>query len=323
MVTKLLNDETAVGFVGLGVMGAPMATHLHRAGLQVGLYDLDGAVAKRLAKTLGPRAKTYRSLAQLAAASSIVITMLPNGQVVQDVVLQAGGLLEGLKPGSLLLDTSSSEPWLTRATAARLKTHKVAMVDAPVSGAAWGAQEANLVFMVGGGKADLKRVQPLLNLMGRAVFHLGPLGSGDAMKSINTLITAVTFAAAAEGLVIGQSQGLDVAAIVDVLNESTGMSWITHNHIRQRIVSRSFDDTFKLDLMLKDVGTANTLARENANTVPLSVLTHQLYQAAARLVDKDASVSELVRRVEAQSGVEIAGGNSPQDRKTILNSLPR
>jgi 3-hydroxyisobutyrate dehydrogenase-like beta-hydroxyacid dehydrogenase len=238
--------------------------------------------------------------------------MLPNGSVVQQVALGEQGLLQGLRPGALLLDTSSSEPWLTQATGAALAAVGVTMVDAPVSGAAWGAAEANLVFMVGGDVADLARVRPLLDLMGRAVFHLGGLGAGHAMKCLNNLITAMTFSATAEGLVIGKRYGLDPAAMVDVLNESTGMSWISQNHIAQRVLSRSFDDPFKLELMLKDVAIANTLARETGSSVPIAGLGQQLWQAAARAAGPGASVSELVRWVEQQNDTPLNPGAEPR-----------
>jgi 3-hydroxyisobutyrate dehydrogenase len=298
-----------IGFIGLGVMGAPMASHLHRAGHTLALFDLNLDVSQHLAQSLGGAAKAVKSLKQLAEKSDVVITMLPNGSVVQQVVLGENGLASAMAPGSLLLDTSSSEPWLTRQTAEKLRAQGVSMVDAPVSGAQWGAQEANLVFMAGGAKADIDRVRPLLDHMGRAVFHLGLVGSGHAMKCINNLITAITFSATAEGLVIGKSSGLDPAAMLEVMNLSTSMSWITQNHIQQRILSRSFDDPFKLELMLKDIGIAATLARENGNAVPLTGLAQQLWQAADIAAGKGASVSELVRWVEQQSGVAITPGS--------------
>ncbi len=324
---KNSTQQMRIGFVGLGVMGAPMAAHLHKAGHTLTLFDIDATVSQRLAQTLGGKARAATSLKKLAAQSEVVITMLPNGQVVQDVVLGVAGLAAGLKPGSLLLDTSSAEPWLTKQTAEKLAAQGVAMVDAPVSGAAWGAQEANLVFMAGGSPADLARVRPLLERMGRAVFHLGPLGSGHAMKCINNLITSVTFSATAEGLVIGKSCGLDPAAMLQVMNASTSQSWITQNHIGQRILSRSFDDPFKLDLMLKDIGIANTLARENGNSVPLSGLAQQLWQAAAIATNQrlgaGASVSELVRWVEGQSGVEITPGSAMAKKPPAPSKAPR
>jgi len=301
-----------LGFIGLGVMGAPMAGHLARAGHRLTLMDADAGAATRLAAALGGAARAVATPAEVAAHSDIVVTMLPNGGVVQQVALGEGGLLHGLRPGALLLDCSSAEPWLTQATAAALAGRGAAVVDAPVSGAAWGAAEANLVFMVGGAEADVARVRPLLDRMGRAVFHLGALGSGHAMKCINNLITALTFSATAEGLVIGKRYGLDPAVMVDVLDESTGQSWITRNHIRQRILSRSFDDPFKLALMLKDMGIANALARETGSAAPLAGLGQQLWQAAARAAGPEASVSELVRWVEQLSGTAVTPGAAPR-----------
>lgn len=313
---KLFNLR--IGFVGLGVMGSPMASHLHRAGHTLTLLDLNADTSGKLAKSLGGKARAVTSLKKLAEQSDVVITMLPNGSAVQDVVLgnsggKGGGkdcLAAGMSPGSLLLDTSSSEPWLTKETAAKLAAQGVTMVDAPVSGAAWGAEAADLVFMAGGDQADLARVRPLLDTMGRAVFHLGPTGSGHAMKCINNLVTAITFSATAEGLVIGKSYGLDPAAMLQVMNLSTSQSWITQNHIGQRILNRSFDDPFKLELMLKDIGIAATLARANGNSVPLTGLAQQLWQAADIAAGEGASVSELVRWVENQSGVAITPGSA-------------
>jgi 3-hydroxyisobutyrate dehydrogenase len=308
-----------IGFIGLGVMGAPMATHLARAGHRLKLHDADSAAARNLAAALGGAATAFDTPAALATGCDIVITMLPNGRVVQRIALGEQGLMQGLKRGALLLDTSSSEPWLTQPTAAALAERGVAMVDAPVSGAQWGAQEANLVFMVGGAAADVERVRPLLDLMGRAVFHVGGLGAGHAMKCINNLITSITFGATVEGLAIGKRYGLDPAAMVDVLDESTGGSWITHNHIRQRVLSRSFDDPFKLELMLKDIGIALELAREANLSVPLSDLSQQLWRAAALAAGPGASVSELARWVEQQTGTPITPGAAARS----LVSLPR
>ena len=311
---KTLSQTPAldIGFIGLGVMGAPMAGHLARAGHRLTLLDAQADTARQLAATLGGAACAVDTPAAVAARSDIVLTMLPNGGVVQQVALGEQGLLAGLRPGALLLDCSSAEPWLTEATAAALAARGAAMVDAPVSGAAWGAAAAELVFMVGGAEADVARVRPLLDVMGRAVFHLGALGAGHAMKCINNLITAMTFSATAEGLVIGKRYGLDPAAMVDVLDASTGMSWISQTHIRQRILNRSFDDPFKLALMLKDVGIANALARETGTAAPMAGLGQQLWQAASRAAGPAASVSELVRWVEQLNGTALTPGAEPR-----------
>lgn len=314
------NDHEAgasltIGFVGLGVMGQPMASHLVAAGHRLLVNDLQLECCTQWAATQGERATVVPVLRDLAGEADIVITMLPNGRVVQEVCFGERGLAEGLREGSLLLDTSSSEPWLTRQTADRLAHIGVAMVDAAVSGAQWGAQEAALVFMAGGNTGDIERVRPLLSRMGRLVVHLGLIGSGHEMKCINNLITAVTFGATAEGLAIGKASGLDPEAMLAVLNESTGMSWVSRNHIGQRILSRQFDDPFRLELMLKDMGIATMLAREHQVPVPQSALAHQLWQSADLAAGPGASVSGFVRWVEEQTGVEITPGRSAPRRR--------
>lgn len=294
----------SVGFIGLGVMGEPMAGHLARAGYRLTLFDSAPGLAARLA-TLLDGASAADTPADVARMSDIVITMVPNGEVVRDLVRAPGGLLEGFRAGSLLLDTSSSEPWLTRETGALLAGSGVAMVDAPVSGAQWGAQAAELVFMVGGAPADVERVRPLLDVLGRAVFHLGASGCGHAMKCLNNLVTAVNFAALGEGLVIGKRFGLDPAVMTDVLNESTGMSWVSKTHIRQRVTSRTFDDPFKLALMVKDIGIATELGRDAELPTPVSALAQQLWRAAALDAEPGASVSEMMRWIETTTRTEI------------------
>ena len=285
-------------------MGEPMAGHLAKAGHTLALFDVRAGQATRIASTL-PGASAPASPADVARRSDIVITMVPNGEVVRDLVAGPEGLLAGFRPGSLLLDTSSSEPWLTHESGRQLAERGVAMVDAPVSGAQWGAEQAELVFMVGGDSIDVARVRPLLDVMGRAVFHLGPLGAGHAMKCLNNLITSVNFIALAEGLVIGKRYGLDPSVMTDVLNESTGMSWVSQTHVKKRIISRAFDDPFKLALMLKDIGIATELGRTAQLPTPISALTQQLWRAAALANDPDASVSAMARWVEQQTATDI------------------
>lgn len=299
-----------IGFIGLGVMGTPMARHLARAGHRLALLDLDVALASALAHDLG--ASVAATPAALARTSEVIITMLPDGRVVQQVVMGDEGVLQGVRPGALLLDTSSAEPWLTEATGAALAERGAGMVDAPVSGAAWGAAEATLVFMVGGTKDNVDRVRPLLALMGRSVHHLGPLGSGHAMKCLNNCITAMTFAATSEALVAGKRYGLDPEAMVDVLNESTGGSWISQTHYHQRVFNRAFSDPFKLGLMLKDVGIALQLAKDTASPMPMAGLGQQLWRMADHAAGPGASVSELVRWFENLSGTELTPGAAPR-----------
>ena len=179
------------------------------------------------------------------------------------------------------------------------------MVDSATSGAEMGAKAATLVFMLGGSAAAVARAQPVLDVLGKHQFHLGPIGAGHAMKSINNTITAMTLAATAEGLVLGKLLGLDPNVMTDVLNVSTGMSWITQTHIKQRITNRAFDDPFKLELMVKDIGIALELARREHANVPFWGLGQSIWRKADEEAGRGASVSELVRHVERVGGATI------------------
>jgi 3-hydroxyisobutyrate dehydrogenase-like beta-hydroxyacid dehydrogenase len=301
-------SEPHIGFIGIGVMGAPMAGQLAKAGYALTILDVNRAAADQVA-SMHKGILVAETPMAVAEASDIVITMLPSGEYVREVALGDSGLIDGFRAGALLLDTTSSEPWLTVETAQALAEKKVDMVDAPVSGALAGAQAGELVFMVGGEKGPVSRVLPLLQIMGKQVFHLGPLGSGHAMKCINNLITSITFMATTEGLTIGKQYGLDPDVMTDVLNVSTGMSWISQTHIRQRITSRKFDDAFKLDLMVKDIGIAMKLANSLGLPLPLSALGQQLWKAAARYAPEGRSISDMVRWVEHMTKTEITSGS--------------
>ena len=293
-----------IGFIGIGVMGGPMSGHLSKAGYSLTLCDINRDAAEKVASEHEDIqvAETPKAVAEV---SDIVITMLPSGKYVRDVALGESGLIEGFQAGALLLDTSSCEPWMTVETAKALSLKGVDMVYAPVSGARIGAETATLVFMVGGDKGPVSRVTPLLEIMGEQIFHLGLLGSGHTMKCINNIITAMTFMATTEGLTIGKKFGLDPEVMTDVLNVSTGMSWISQTQIKQRILSRKFDDAFKLDLMVKDIGIAMELASTKELPLPLSALGHHLWKAAKHLAKEGSSISDMVRWIEQNTGTEL------------------
>jgi 3-hydroxyisobutyrate dehydrogenase-like beta-hydroxyacid dehydrogenase len=281
-----------------------MSGHLLDAGYRVTVFDIDETASAALTEARST-IEVASSPAGLAAESDVVFTMLPDGKVVREVALGVDGLVHGMAAGSLLIDTSSSQPWITAHTAEVLAAAGIAMVDAPVSGAQWGAQAAELVFMVGGAPDDVARARPLLEVLGRAVFHLGPLGSGHMMKSINNTVTAMTFQATLEGLALGVAAGLDPFAMNDVFNESTAGSWITRNHIGQRILSRTFDDPFRLALMRKDVDIANGLATQLGIDLPMARLCAASYCEADEEFGEGSSLSDLGRWTERRTGVVI------------------
>jgi 3-hydroxyisobutyrate dehydrogenase len=302
-------NKPRIGFIGIGIMGAPMAGHLAKAGYALAIHDIRRASAEALASEHASITvlDTPKAVGEI---SDIVITMLPSGAYVREVALGNSGIVAGMHSGGLLLDTSSSEPWLTLETAKALAAAGIDMVDAPVSGAQAGAQLAQLVFMVGGAKESVNRVMPLFHVLGKQVFHLGAIGAGHAMKCINNLITSVTFMATAEGLTVGKKLGLDPDVMVDVLNVSTGMSWISQTQFKQRITSRKFDDPFKLELMVKDIGIAIELAKRNGIPMPLSSLDQELWRTAERCSEKGSSLSDMVRWVERMTKTEITSGSS-------------
>jgi 3-hydroxyisobutyrate dehydrogenase len=296
--------KPTIGFIGLGVMGKPMASNLAKAGYSLAVYDKKASSADRISSEF-EQVRAVESPKLVAEFADIVITMLPTGNHVQEVIKGEDGLLGGYRPGSLHLDTSSAEPWLTLESASLLEKHGVAMVDAPVSGAESGARKATLVFMVGGNKTDVSRVTPLLQVMGKQQFHLGPIGSGHTMKCVNNLITAICFMATTEGLIIGKRLGLDPHIMTDVLNVSTGMSWNSINHFRQHIFNRKFDDHFKLGLMIKDIGIAMKLAGDQGLSLPIANLAQRLWKSAGESSESDGSISEMVRWVEKMTKTEL------------------
>lgn len=292
-----------IGFVGLGVMGSRMVGHLTAAGHQATVYDIDLAARDQVAAATG--AVVADSPRAVAETADIVFTMLPDGPVLRDVVLGPDGLAQGFRSGALLVDTSSAEPWITREIAERLAAQGVDMVDAPVSGAEEGARLAALVFMVGGSAAAVACCRPLLELMGQHIFHVGPLGAGHTMKTINNLATAVTFLATAEAVMIGKACGLGAQAMVDVLNVSTGSSFITQKRLGQDVVSRKFEDGFRLELMLKDMGIATRLAEQRGLAVPISDFGRDLWARAVDELGEGRVTTEIVRWYEQRMGFEL------------------
>ncbi|QDL93506.1 NAD(P)-dependent oxidoreductase [Paroceanicella profunda] len=283
-----------IGFIGLGVMGGPMAGHLAAAGHRVRGFDLTpGAAAAR-------GLETAESAADAARDADVVFTMLPHGGAVRGVVEES--LAGAMAPGALLVDCSSAEPWLTTGTAALLEARGVGMVDAPVSGAGWGAEAGELVFMCGGAEADMARIAPLLDAMGRKTFHVGPLGAGHAMKTINNVITAMAVVSTTEAMLIGKAWGLIPSVMADVLNVSTGQSFWTTERLHQDVLNRKFEDGFKLELMLKDVRIANRLGRDQGLDLPMLALGERLWEQADRDLGPARAVTEMVRWCETQIG---------------------
>jgi 3-hydroxyisobutyrate dehydrogenase len=283
-------DITRVGFIGTGVMGAPMAANLVRKGFAVTVYDAAPGRAAQVARELGCAAA--ETLAGLAG-SEFVVTMLPDGKVVQDVLTKAQGraLTRVVQRGTVFIDMSSSEPILTRETGAMLAQQGLTLVDAPVSGARTRAEAGTLAIMIGCGPGELlAKVTPLLSAMGGQLFALGGLGNGHAMKAINNIIAGTTMIAVAEGLALGESFGLDPAEMVDILNVSTGRSFITELVAKEHVIPGRFATGFALGLLAKDVRIAADLGEDIRLDLPMFRLTRERF-AMAREMEGPASDS--------------------------------
>jgi 3-hydroxyisobutyrate dehydrogenase-like beta-hydroxyacid dehydrogenase len=303
------SGQPALGFIGIGVMGNAMATQLAGAGHPLTIFDVDARPTKALAARFD-NVRVATAPFEVARDAEIVLTMLPSGREVREVVLGENGLIEALRPGALLIDCSSSEPWITLDLGPQLAERGVAMVDAPVSGGAVAADAADLVFMIGGEREHVARAQTVLQAIGQRMHHLGPLGSGHIMKSISNTITAAILVATGEGLLAGKALGLDPEAMTQVLKESTAYSWISRTHIERCILSRSFDEAFQLDLMVKDIGIAAGLVGETGLSLPIWAASEAVWRAAQAAMPAGSTVSHVVRHMELQSGIDITPGPS-------------
>ncbi len=286
-----------VGFVGLGRMGWPMASLLapHCA---LTVHDARADVAEAFAAEHG--AAVAADPLALGAASAAAIAMLPDGKAVRAVAL--GGLAEGLGSGGLLIDMSSSAPAGTRALAAELAAHGVALVDAPVSGGVPRARDGSLAVMAGGEPDDVARARPLLERLGRAVYEVGGVGAGHAVKALNNYLSAAGMAAVCEALLVGQRFGLDAARLIEVVNASSGRNATTAGKAVEEMLSRRFAAGFTVGLMAKDVATAAEMADALEMDAPLLAHVRDLWREAEALLGGDADNTAVLRLWESRNG---------------------
>lgn len=296
-----------VGIVGIGRMGRPMALRLVTAGFAVMVYDARPEAMHAFASE--HRATAASSLAAMGRSCDVVITMLPDGRAVREVVLglpdgdrECDSLLAGLRPGTVVVDMSSSAPVGTRELGKVLAAHGIAMLDAPVSGGVRRAEAGTLAIMVGGDPLIVERCRPVLAAMGQSIFLTGPLGSGHAVKALNNLVSAAGLIAAAEALLIGRKFGLDPAVMIDVFNNSTARNNSTENKFKQFILSRRFDSGFSLDLMAKDLTIAVELARATDTPIPFGTVCRELWAAARVQLGAGQDHTAVVKWFESVSG---------------------
>jgi len=288
-----------VGFIGLGTMGAAMAANLARAGFPVTAWNRTPDRAPELDGLGVARATTP---AEVARSVDVVVVCVSDTPDVATVLLGPDGVAAGARSGTLVIDCSTISPAATRGFAAELAGHDVALVDAPVSGGSEGAQKATLTIFVGGEGADVERARPILEALGKTITHVGPIGSGQAVKAVNQVILAGTYLGVAEGIVLAMKAGLDVDQVVGALGGGAAQSWVLANR-SGRMIANDYPLGFKVALHRKDLGIALELAEELGAELPVSELAADLETGLIEGGHAEDDMSALARSIRAKSGL--------------------
>ena len=289
-----------IGFVGLGTMGAAMAANVVRAGFPLTAWNRTPGRAPELVD-LG--ATISESPAALAAESDIVVICVSDTADVEAVLFGPGGITEGAREGTLVVDCSTIAPSGSWKFAERLDGLGLAMVDAPVSGGSEGARNATLTIFVGGHERDVERARPVLTAMGRTITHVGPIGAGQAVKAVNQVIIAGTYLGVAEGIVLAIKAGLDVEQVIGALGGGAAQSWVLANR-SGRMLDNDYPPGFKLSLHRKDLGIALGLADQLGASLPLTALTAALESGLVAQGHGDEDMSALARAIRQLSALE-------------------
>jgi 2-hydroxy-3-oxopropionate reductase len=291
-----------IGFVGLGIMGKPMAQNLMGAGFELVLHNRTRRKAEALAAEAG--AQVADSPGEVAERSTITITMLPGPSEVERVFAGEEGLLEGAGEGSLLIDMSTISPVVTEELAEAAKENGASMLDAPVSGGDVGAIEGTLSIMVGGEEGDFERAKPLFEAMGKTVTHVGPVGAGQVTKAANQVVVALTIEAVSEALVLGSAGGVSPEKILDVLSGGLAGNKVMEVK-REKFLSHNFDPGFRSELHHKDLGIALSAGREYGVVLPVTAVVDQMLLSMRRKGWGGEDHSALLRVIEDLSQHEI------------------
>ena len=286
-----------IGFIGLGVMGRPMAGHLIAAGHEVALHRVKEA-SRALVEAGGRGAGSAREAADGAEA---VVLMLPDTPDVETVLFGEDGVAAGLAPGALVVDMSSISPVATKGFAARIEEAGALWLDAPVSGGEAGAKNAALTIMCGGSEAAFDAARPLLELMGKRITHVGGPGDGQTAKVCNQIIVGLTIEAVAEALTLARAAGADPSRVREALLGGFADSTILKVH-GERMIAETFDPGFRIRLHRKDLSLAVEAARALDVALPSAALAQQLMNAAVARGDGDLDHSGLIRTLAALSG---------------------
>jgi 2-hydroxy-3-oxopropionate reductase len=290
-----------IGFIGLGLMGRPMAHHLLTAGYPLTVFNRSRPAIDELASA---GARAAHSPREVAEQSDMVITMLPDGPDVEAVVVGADGLREGAREGMLFIDMSTISPLATRRIAGILEPHGVRALDAPVSGGEEGAKSATLSIMVGGSEEDFQRAQPLFSVLGKTITYCGPGGSGQIVKACNQVLVALIIEAISEALVLGAKAGVAPDIILKVL--SGGLAQNRIMDLRgSSMIRHSFEPGGKAAFHLKDLKIAKQVAQEYSVVLPMGTLVEQLFTALVASGKGDLDHSALLTVIESLSNFSL------------------
>jgi len=291
-----------VGFIGLGAMGLPMARNVRKAGFPLVVW---ARRPESVQPIVAEGATVASSPAEMARESDVVVLMVTSSADVEGLVTGPDGLLAGGRAGLVIADMSTIAPTVSRVMAARCLEQGIQFLDAPVSGGTQGAQAGSLTIMVGGEESAYRQVRPVLEAMGKNIFHVGPSGAGEVIKLVNNCLVGAIAASIAEAMVLGVKAGADLATMTQVVGASTGASWQLANQFPLRAFSGSFRPGFMTDLLVKDLGLALQLGEESRSPLFVTALVRQLYgEAQAAGYGRDDYTSVL-RVLESVAGVEV------------------
>ncbi len=287
--------QQRICFIGLGMMGYPMAANLRKAGYPLQVLDIDRDRAAQFCREHGAKAVTNDSD---LSGTDVVITMLPDSGAVESVLIGTNGIASALRKGAVVIDMSTSEPVRSRALGETLRTHEIDYLDAPVSGGVQKAIGASLAIMVGGDRAVFDRCAPIFESIGANVFHVGSAGCGHAVKALNNYLSAITLLSVAEVLHTGQGFGLEPTVMIDVFNASSGRSNSTENKAKQYLINGAFNDGFAMKLMVKDLGIATGLGKSMGTPMRLGEVCRDTFAKALEALDGNPGHTEIYRYLE-------------------------
>ncbi|MDM8101213.1 MULTISPECIES: NAD(P)-dependent oxidoreductase [Oceanobacillus] len=301
-----MNNKNSIGFIGLGVMGFPMASNLLRAGKKLVVFDINAEQAARL--PYQERVTIASSKEELAKQVDMVLLMLPNSPHVKEAVTGDGGLIESLPAGALLIDMSSISSTVTKEINKKLEEKNIDMLDAPVSGGQSGAMNGTLTFMVGGKKANYDKALELLQIMGEKIIHCGEVGSGQTVKIVNQLMSAVNLVSMSEGFTLGVKGGVDPEIMREVILNGSGRCWALEDRMPV-ILDRNFEPGFTVDLHTKDISLALEVGKELQVPLYATSLVHELFKTLQAKGEGGKDNSAVITLYEALAETEVIKRN--------------